>query len=87
MLHDIVEDTKCPEVDIYRKFGTYVGTIVGYLTRRDGQCYEDYIQTVKDSPGARMVKRADTFSNLRESLLKQDMRRVKKYARQLELLS
>ena len=87
MLHDILEGTACPEHTVYGKFGTYVGALVETLTKRDGQSYEDYIYIVKGSPGARVVKRADTFSNLRESLLKQDLRRVKKYARQLELLS
>lgn len=87
MLHDILEDTDCTEDDICCEFGAYVSTIVGYLTKRKGQSYEDYIQVVRDSPAARFVKRADTFCNLQQSLLKQEMRRVKKYARQLELLS
>jgi (p)ppGpp synthase/HD superfamily hydrolase len=87
MLHDIVEDTGYTLSECFDTFGHFVTRAVNRLTKLQGQAYDEYIKAVLVSDSATIVKRADTFCNLRESLLQQEMRRVKKYARQLELLS
>lgn len=65
ILHDIVEDT--PEtIDTLRDQGILDEGIlesINILTKKDGQSYSEYLQSVKNNPMARLVKLADIDDN------------------------
>src|SRR4030042_3566892 len=91
VLHDVVEDTRYTLEDL-RKAG-YSGKILrslGYLTRRDGEEYEEFIKRVKHNPLARKVKIADLKDNLDLKRIrkpkKRDFIRMEKYCRALSEL-
>ncbi len=88
VLHDVVEDTKYTLED-FRKAG-YSQKVLGsldYLTKRDGEEYEKFIERVKHDPLARKVKIADLKDNLDLSRIKdpnrRDFKRIEKYRRAL----
>ena len=91
LLHDVVEDTKYTPEDL-RKAG-YPRKILqslDYLTRRDGEEYEEFIKRVKHNPLARKVKIADIEDNLDLGRIKKpkkrDFMRIEKYRRALSEL-
>lgn len=86
-LHDILEDTDCPEKEIFDAFGPTVLMAVQYLTKEEGFDYEEYIQEIREIPLARIVKIADTLCNLTQSTIEGNKKRIKKYTRQLQLLT
>ena len=84
MLHDIVEDTDWT-LDMLKQegFPGHIVTAVDYLTRRDEQTYEEYIQRLKTDPLAIKVKLSDLTDNMdirRIPVLKaEDFDRLNKY--------
>lgn len=56
------------------------------VTKIKGESYKDYIKRVRANDLALKVKIADTLCNLEESVKIRDMKRIKKYTKQLELL-
>jgi (p)ppGpp synthase/HD superfamily hydrolase len=86
-LHDIIEDTAVTLEHLMDNFSSQVSVAVLHLTKLDVQSYEDYIKIVKSNPTSLLVKKADTLSNLIQSTLQGNHKRVMKYTKQLQLLS
>jgi len=84
VLHDVIEDTKFTLEDL-RKVG-YSQKILrslDYLTRRDGEEYDQFIKRAKGNPLARKVKIADIEDNLDLGWIRRpkqrDFKRIEKY--------
>lgn len=86
-LHDILEDTKCTKEILYALFEDNIVDAVIAISKVEGESKEDYIAKVKKNSLALTVKMHDTLCNLKESLIRRDMKRVKKYSNQLILLT
>ncbi len=86
MLHDILEDTACTESLLRTLFEDNVVDAVVAITKRKGEANSDYLARVKANPMARVVKIHDSFCNLKESLMRFDAKRVKKYATNIAFL-
>lgn len=86
-LHDVIEDTSVNDTMIYYKFGSEIAEAVVSVTKVKGESYSNYIDRVKGSLLGLRVKIADTLCNLEESIRIQDERRIKKYTKQLQLLT
>lgn len=86
-LHDILEDTKIPYIELANAFTLEVVDAVLAITKVEGQSYPEYITKVKANHVAHMVKIADTTCNLRNSVIDGDVRRIHKYTNQLNLLT
>lgn len=86
-LHDVIEDTDATYEDIYETFGWDVAKAVQCLTKSElykhMKDYYNYIEEVKMNQYARIVKIADTLSNLEASIVINDEKRIKKYQNQL----
>lgn len=87
ILHDVLEDTDCLYEEISREFGVRVARAVLCLTKQEGLPYKDYIQAIRDNPIALMVKIADTLCNLTQSFKEGNMKRIRKYSKQMYLLT
>lgn len=89
-LHDILEDTSCTEAVLNALFEDDVVAGVVAMSKGygfEGEQRDDYLGRCKGNLLARQVKQADTFCNLRESLLRGDAKRIKKYGEQLAFLA
>lgn len=86
-LHDILEDTDCTEKELFDAFGAQILMAVQYLTKEEGFDYDEYIQEIREIPLARIVKIADTLCNLTQNTIEGNVKRIKKYTRQLQLLT
>ena len=86
-LHDVVEDTHVTIDRILENFGGVVAVAVQFLSKQEGQAYEDYIKLVRSNPIALLVKKADTLCNLIQSTLQGNRKRIMKYTKQLQLLT
>jgi (p)ppGpp synthase/HD superfamily hydrolase len=84
LLHDTVEDTGMDADDIALVFGTEIADAVVALSKVKGQSHEEYLDRVCGNSLALVVKVADAFDNLKNSMLQEDLRRTKKY---LDLLA
>jgi (p)ppGpp synthase/HD superfamily hydrolase len=88
LLHDVIEDTKYTQEDLRKAgYSEKVLQSLDYLTRRDGEEYEEFIKRVKHNPLARKVKIADIQDNLDLARIKKpkksDFMRIEKYRRAL----
>ena len=92
LLHDVVEDSDWTLEDL-RKEGLpeEVVQVVGILTKKRNENYEEYILRVKQNPLARQVKLADLKHNSDLSRLAnvtdRDRKRVAKYQKAISYLS
>ena len=96
-LHDILEDTECPEEEIMALFpdigkekdprGPIVLENVRLLSKNLSDGYEPYIEGIIGSEIALMVKVADSTCNLKNSMYNWDRDRVIKYMNQIKLLT
>ena len=61
VLHDLLEDTECPNEELEKAIGSSLLTTVLVLTKSDDNSYDEYIRQVLDSGDslAILVKRAD----------------------------
>ena len=86
-LHDIVEDSlmSCTMLEELG-FTHDVVLAVKYITKWEGQSYDDYIEAVLYNSLALEVKKCDTMCNLNQSFIDKNRRRTSKYTRQLILL-
>lgn len=66
LLHDILEDTKCPEETLEKIFDDYVVDAIKLLTKDKSMSYHEYCQNIIYSPSilAFLVKRADLKDHL-----------------------
>lgn len=85
-LHDSQEDTDATYGEIVLLCGQVVADAVLSVTKMKGESYKDYIKRVKSNGRGLKAKIADTLCNLEESVKIGDIKRVKKYTKQLELL-
>lgn len=92
ILHDVLEDTCYSVTDLYATLGLPDDLIESLilLTRRKGDNYMTYIQSLTGDPMAVSVKIADLKDNMDLSRLPavtdHDLARQKKYAQALEIL-
>lgn len=86
LLHDVLEDTNCEYETIDHACGWKVADAVVSVTKVKGESYKDYIKRVRQNDLGLKVKIADTLCNLEESIKIGDVKRIKKYSKQLELL-
>lgn len=86
-LHDILEDTSTTEDILHHFFDKDIVEAVLAITHNDDEPREAYIARCKANQLARKVKIADSFCNLRESIARNDMKRIKKYGNQLAVLA
>ena len=86
-LHDTLEDTPINATMIYYRLGAEIANTVVSVTKVEGESYNDYIHRVKNNSLGLKVKIADTLCNLEESSKIQDQHRIKRYTKQLQLLT
>lgn len=95
-LHDLFEDTSCSESDV-RDHLSESGLEPEFLERlllgmkaiskKDDESRNQYLVRCSTNADALKVKIADTLSNLECSIRTGELRRIKKYANQIERLS
>ena len=86
VLHDILEDTKCPESEV-AKFGSEVLDAVKLLTKKPGDSRKVYLRSLANNPVAWEVKWCDAAANLHASVEDRDEKRIARYAETLSILS
>lgn len=86
VLHDILEDTKCPESEV-AKFGSEVLEAVKLLTKKPGDSRKVYLRSLAQNPVAWEVKWCDAAANLQASVEDRDEKRIARYAETLSILS
>ena len=84
LLHDVVEDTEYTLEDLRKAgYSQKILRSLDFLTKRDGEKYEEFIKRVKHNPLARKVKIADIEDNLDLARIKKpkksDFERIEKY--------
>ncbi|CAH9017122.1 putative metal dependent phosphohydrolase HD region [Vibrio phage 193E37-1] len=85
--HDLLEDTLTTANQLLEEgYDQRVVETIDLVTKKEGLSYKDYLRKLSTHPLAWKVKVADTYSNLLESIKDGDSKRVRKYAKQLELL-
>lgn len=83
-LHDILEDTDCPDELILEQFGQRVLDGVKAMTKIKGESYDDYLNRLCENQDAIKVKYCDLIHNmdltrLNTELSDKDLQRIKKY--------
>jgi len=91
VLHDVIEDTRYTLEDLRKAgYSQKILRSLNYLTRLEGEEYEEFIRRVKHNPLARKVKIADIEDNLNLGRIrkpkKHDFMRIEKYRRALSEL-
>lgn len=66
LLHDILEDTDYPAMNILTHFGQEIFDAIVALTRGIDEKYSDYIKRVSENPLAKYVKKKDLEHNLED---------------------
>lgn len=85
--HDLEEDTTVTsEYLVSEGFDIDVVWAIDLVTKKEGVGYKDYLRLLSTDPLAWQVKVADTYSNLTESIKDGNIKRSRKYSKQLELL-
>jgi (p)ppGpp synthase/HD superfamily hydrolase len=83
LLHDVIEDSDYTRADLERYFTEDICNAVEALTRKKGENYFKYIESLKHNELAKTVKIADLKHNMDVSRLKEihdcDIKRLKKY--------
>jgi len=83
-LHDVIEDTDITLENLKELgFSFEVLLAVSLLTKKKGQSYKDYLESIKSNPVALGVKSADIMSNLSDS---PTARQVDKYTEGMKVL-
>jgi (p)ppGpp synthase/HD superfamily hydrolase len=64
-LHDVIEDTDTTSADLLDAgVSTDALALIETLTRHDEVAYEDYLQRIRSSPDASLVKQCDMADNM-----------------------
>ena len=64
-LHDVIEDTDTTSAELLDAgVFTAVLTLIAILTRQDEVSYEDYLQQIRSSPDALLIKQCDMADNM-----------------------
>ena len=72
LFHDLLEDTAATEAEIEKLGGKEVLSAVKLLTKRKGQCAEEYVSGIKENPVAVVVKGADRLHNLKSAFCRDE---------------
>ena len=95
VLHDVLEDTKCPDDLIIDCFGVEIYDAVVAMTRDHHirhspnvprETYEEYLERLAKNPIATIVKIHDATFNMREFLKEGRMDKVVKYSKAITYL-
>lgn len=85
--HDLYEDTYVTKESLLEAgYDSEIVQAIDLVTKKEGLSYKDYLRNLSKDELAWKVKVADTYSNLTESIKVSDVKRVRKYSTQLELL-
>jgi (p)ppGpp synthase/HD superfamily hydrolase len=89
VLHDTVEDSDITLVFLQQEgFSEEVLTVLGCLTKRHGENYDDFISRILENKIACLVKLADLHDNMDLSRINdptdEDKARIEKYGRAVE---
>jgi (p)ppGpp synthase/HD superfamily hydrolase len=87
ILHDVLEDTDATRDELCGMFGHVVARNVWVLTKTPGLEYKAYINCIRHNPIALEVKIADTLCNLTQSHKEGNLKRIRKYSKQMYLLT
>ena len=92
VLHDVVEDTSYTLDDLrHAGFGETIINAIESVTKKKGESYEAFIRRARTNPIGCKVKIADLKDNLNlgrlRKVAKEDLERVAKYGRALEVLA
>ena len=81
--HDLLEDTYVTHDLLAEKFGFFVADTIDFLTKKEGQTYEEYKTRVFSSREAMLVKACDLRHNSDitrlKGVTKKDIERTAKY--------
>jgi len=86
-LHDTLEDTALTEQTLRTLFDGDIVDAVVAMTHVKGESREQYLARVKSNHLARVGKLADSYANLTRSLMRGDMKRIKKYGEYIAYLA
>ena len=86
-LHDILEDTACTEELLRTLFDKYIVDACVAMKHNEGESRHDYIIRCRAHHLGKKGKLADSYCNLRRSLYRGDMKRVRKYGETLAILA
>lgn len=68
LLHDVLEDTTVTDSKLIEMgYDLHIVKAIKALTRKQGECYEDYLQIISEDPLACKVKIADMLHNMSDS--------------------
>lgn len=92
LIHDVIEDSPVSAEELLQAgLPETVVTAVQVLTKKKGQDYQTYLETVKKNPLAKVVKLADLKHNSDlsrlSSITEKDRERLKKYKKAIDFLS
>lgn len=92
VLHDILEDTECTEIDLREHFSHYqkIDELISALfaiTKQKHEHRDKYLHRCVGNPVALHVKIADTLCNLERSIRSGEVNRINKYLKQINFLS
>lgn len=82
-LHDVLEDTDATEEQLRKIFDDVAIDIVVLLTKKKGQSYTEYLNSILQNDLARRVKILDMIDNISDT---PTPRQVEKYAKGLQIL-
>ena len=91
-LHDVIEDTELTLVDLYEYgFSKEILEAVDVITKKRGEDYQSYLNSVKNNKLARAVKLADLRHNSDLTRLtkitEKDIKRKEKYQQAIDFLN
>ncbi len=85
--HDLIEDTWVTKEYLSNaRYDIQTIRAIDMCTKKEGLSYTQYLKNIVEDGIAFMVKVSDTYSNLSESIEVADIKRVRKYSKQLEKL-
>ena len=91
VLHDVLEHSQITKQDLQKAgFCNEIIEAVVCLTKKERECYFDYIKRVKQNTIARAVKLADLEDNMNleriQNITQEDVLRVEKYKKAKQML-
>lgn len=89
ILHDLLEDTDCPQDVVKELFGEDVLSALQLLWHNKDEPYFGYILEIRQSGKSKVInaKRADLLFNIRHAVTEHAPKRVRKYEEAIALLS
>jgi (p)ppGpp synthase/HD superfamily hydrolase len=88
-LHDIIEDPKCPELEILARFGCkvlhWVLMVTGFGANRKERQLDIVSKLLRDTTRAARLKLADRLSNVRKCVRDGNLKFLKMYRKDAEL--